>query len=216
MIAALGMMVFTIISVTTFNQIDRSILGYKAFIVLSDSMSKTDFNAGDLVISKIVDPSTLKEGDIISFQSTNDDSYGKVLTHKIRALTTDESGAPCFITYGTTTDVNDESKVAYNFVMGKYVTHIPKAGDFFYFLKSTQGYILCIFLPFMLLILLQALNSLKLFRQYKREQFAEIEEQRKSLDEERKKSQEMMAEILKLKEQLSGGADKNASPDNNE
>lgn len=49
---AVCMMIFTIVSVNTFDRIDRSIFGYKAFIVLSDSMSKTDFNAGDLVLVK--------------------------------------------------------------------------------------------------------------------------------------------------------------------
>ena len=61
-----GMMIFTIVSVSTFDRADRNLFGYKAFIVLSDSMSKTDFSAGDLVLVKEVDPSTLKEGDIIN------------------------------------------------------------------------------------------------------------------------------------------------------
>ena len=57
---AVGMMIFTIVSVSTFDRADRNLFGYKAFIVLSDSMSKTDFSAGDLVLVKEVDPSTLK------------------------------------------------------------------------------------------------------------------------------------------------------------
>ena len=59
---AVCMMVFTVVSVNTFDRSDRSLFGFKAFIVLSDSMSKTDFDAGDLVLVKEVDPSTLKEG----------------------------------------------------------------------------------------------------------------------------------------------------------
>ena len=58
--AAVCMMIFTIVSVRTFNRSDRSLFGYKAFIVLSDSMEKTDFAAGDLVLVKEVDPSTLE------------------------------------------------------------------------------------------------------------------------------------------------------------
>ena len=41
---AVFMMIFTVISVSTFDRADRNLFGYKAFIVLSDSMSKTDFN----------------------------------------------------------------------------------------------------------------------------------------------------------------------------
>lgn len=40
---AVCMMGFTIVSVNTFDRMDRSLFGYKAFIVLSDSMSATDF-----------------------------------------------------------------------------------------------------------------------------------------------------------------------------
>ena len=117
---AVCMMIFTIVSVNTFDRTDRSLFGYKAFIVLSDSMSATDFSAGDLILSKEVDPSTLQAGDIISFQSTDPDNYGEVVTHKIRELTTDENGNPGFVTYGTTTGKNDETIVTDDFVLGKY------------------------------------------------------------------------------------------------
>ena len=210
---AVCMMIFTIVSVNTFDRTDRSLFGYKAFIVLSDSMSATDFSAGDLVLSKEVDPATLQAGDIISFQSTDPDNYGEVVTHKIRELTTDENGNPGFVTYGTTTGKNDETIVTYDFVLGKYQTKLPGVGTFFQFLKTTPGYIVCIFLPFLLLILLQGFNSIRLFRRYKQEQLAEIEAQREQeraelaaererLEAERLQSQQLMAELQKLKKQL--------------
>ena len=201
-VIAVCMMVFTIVSVTTFDRSDRDLFGYKAFIVLSDSMAKTDFAAGDLVLVKEVDPSTLREGDIISYISQNSSNYGETVTHKIRSLTTDASGNPGFITYGTTTDTNDETVVTYPFVIGKYQTHIPKLGQFFMFLKTTPGYIVCILIPFLLLILIQGVNCIKLFRNYKREQMAGIEDERKQLQEERAQSQRMMEELLQLKAQL--------------
>ena len=183
---AVCMMIFTVVSVNTFGRTDRSIFGYKAFIVLSDSMSKTDFNAGDLVLVKEVDPATLKAGDIISYQSTNTENYGEVVTHKIRELTTDAEGNPGFVTYGTTTDQNDKNIVTYSFVLGKYQTKLPGVGKFFQFLKTTPGYIVCIFLPFLLLILVQGINSIRLFRQYKKEQLAELEAEREKERADRK------------------------------
>lgn len=210
---AVCMMIFTVVSVNTFDRADRSVFGYKAFIVLSDSMSATDFSAGDLVLTKEVDPATLQAGDIIAFQSTHTESYGEVVTHKIRELTTDENGSPGFITYGTTTDENDESIVTYDFVLGKYQTRLPGVGNFFQFLKTTPGYIVCIFLPFLLLILVQGINSIRLFRRYKQEQLAEVEaererqrneleEQRRQLEAERADSRKMMEELLKMKEEF--------------
>ena len=100
---AVFMMIFTIISVNTFDKTDRSLFGYKFYTVLSDSMSATDFSAGSIVFVKEVDPAELNEGDIISYLSLNPENYGEVVTHKIRTLTQDDKGAPRFITYGTTT-----------------------------------------------------------------------------------------------------------------
>ncbi len=202
---AVFMMVFTVVSVTTFDHTERNIFGYKAFIVLSDSMSATDFDAGDLVLIKSVDPSTLKEGDIIAYTSQSSSNYGETVTHKIRSLTTAADGSPGFITYGTTTGKDDDTVVTYPFVLGKYRTKLTNVGTFFHFLKTTPGYIICIFIPFLLLILFQGINCIKLFRRYKAEQLAEIQAEKLQLDEERRKSAEMLKELEALKRQLTAG-----------
>lgn len=199
---AVFMMIFTIVSVTTFDRADRNLFGYKTFIVLSDSMSKTDFNAGDIVFVKGVDASTLKEGDIISYVSQNSHNFGETVIHKIRRLTSDAEGNPGFVTYGTTTDTDDETVVTYPYVLGKYTGHLPKVGAFFQFLKTTPGYIVCILTPFLLLILFQGLNCIKLFRRYKQEQLDEMQAEREKIEAERLESQKMMQELLALKQQL--------------
>ena len=199
---AVCMMLFTIVSVSTFDRADRSLFGLKAFIVLSDSMSKTDFDAGDLVLVKEVEPQTLKEGDIIAYTSQNTENYGATVTHKNRKLTTDANGQPGFITYGTTTDTDDETIVTYAYVLGKYQTHIPKVGTFFHFLKTTQGYIICILIPFLALILLEGLRCIRLFKQYKAEQQAELQAERDKIEADRAETQRMMQELLQMKAQM--------------
>lgn len=199
---AVSMMIFTVVSVTTFNRNDRDLFGFKMYIVNSDSMSATDFNAGALIFVKEVDPATLKEGDIITFMSQDTDSFGETITHKIRKLTTDAEGNPGFITYGTTTDTDDETVVTYPYVLGKYKSHIPKVGKFFMFLKTTPGYIVCILIPFLVLILIQGLNCIRLFRRYKYEQEQEMKEEREKIAEERAENQKVMEELLALKAQL--------------
>lgn len=198
MVIAVCMMVFTFVSVNTFNRQDRNLLGYKAFIVLSDSMKATDFDAGDLVITKNVDPATLKKGDIIAYVSNDTSNYGEVVTHKIRTVNFDNT----FTTYGTTTDTDDQLPVDYSQVIGKYIFAIPAVGTFFNFLKTTPGYICCIFVPFLVLIILQGLQTIKLFKQYKKEQKRELEKEKKALQEEREQSRLMMNEILAMKHQM--------------
>ncbi len=199
---AVCMMIFTIVSVSTFDRANRSLFGYKAFIVLSDSMSKTDFTAGDLVLAKAVDPATLQEGDIIAYTSRNTANFGEIVTHKIRRLVTDAEGNPGFVTYGTTTNEDDETVVTYPYVLGKYRAHIPQVGKFFEFLKTTPGYIVCILMPFLVLILLEGLRCIHLFRQYKAEQQAELQAEREKIEADRAEAQRMMQELLAMKAQL--------------
>ena len=209
---AIGMMIFTLISVRMFDQTDRNLFGYKFFVVTSDSMKKTDFAAGDIVVSKNVDPSTLAEGDIITFVSQGTENFGEVVTHKIRRLTTDANGRPGFVTYGTTKDTDDPTVVTYEYIVGKYVFSVPNVGSFFLFLKTTPGYISCILIPFLLLILSQGINTVRLFRKYRRAEMDEIEAEKAKLQEERLESQRMMQELLELKAQLAKREAQDAPP----
>ena len=199
---AVGMMIFTIVSVNTFDRTDRDLFGYKAFIVLSDSMSATDFSAGDLVLVKEVDPATLHEGDIITFSSQNAENFGEIVTHKIRKTTVSPDGSPAFVTYGTTTNVDDETLVTYPFVIGQYQSKLSGVGKFFTFLKSVPGYICCILTPFVILIILQLINFIRLFRAYKKEQMEDLNREREEIEQERRRSEEMMSELMALKAQL--------------
>ena len=201
---AVFMMIFTVISVTTFNRNDRDLFGYKMYIVNSDSMAATDFKAGALILVKEIDPSTLKEGDIITFMSQDPDSFGETVTHKIRRLTTDAEGNPAFVTYGTTTGVDDETVVTYPYILGQYQKQIPGLGIFFNFLKTTPGYFVCIFTPFMLIIIYEGVKFFNLFRQYKQEQMEQMQAERDQIQAEKEENAKMLEELRALKAQLEG------------
>ena len=153
---------------------------------------------------KEVDPSTLKEGDIITYISQNGASFGETVTHKIRKLTTDARGNPGFVTYGTTTDTDDETIVTYMYVLGKYENKIPKLGYFFNFMKTPAGYIICIFIPFMILIIYQGVRCFMLFRKYKKQQLDDMQTERDQLATEREKNEQILAELKELKAKLDG------------
>lgn len=201
-ITSVGMMLFTIITMSTVNRHDRSFFGYQIFIVLSNSMKATDFEAGDLVVSKRVDPATLQVGDIISFQSGNSGIYGSVITHKIREIRKDSYGNPVFVTYGTTTNVDDKTTVSVARVLGKYQFRIPGVGKFIHFLKTVPGYIFCIFLPFFILIVLQGIEAVRIFRAYRKEQLEELESEREKLQQKHEETMKLMEEIKLLREEL--------------
>ena len=208
-----GMMIFTIVSSIFFDENEKNLFGIRFYIVLSDSMSPSElnkdfpihFNAGDLVLSKIVDnPYALQPGQVISFVSQNEESFGETFTHAIREVRKTKEGKVIgYVTYGTNTDTNDIAIVQPEYVLGTYWGHLPAIGHFFNFLKTTPGYIVCILVPFLLLILYQGVSTVQLFRRYRKEQMADMEEERAQIAEERKQSAEMMQELLALREQLS-------------
>lgn len=196
-------MIFTVISVNTVGQDKASLFGYKPYIVLSDSMQDT-FSVGDMTVSKEVDdPDTLEVGDIVTFTSIDPVNYGAVVTHKIREITTYE-GEPAFVTYGTTTGVDDAYPVPFDNVIGEYRFRLPKLGYFFEFLQTTAGYLTVILLPFLLLIALQAVHFFKLARQYKAEQKAEIAAQKAEAEAQRQEAQRMKDELERLRAQMAG------------
>lgn len=208
------MMIFTVFTVTTVDKNERSIFGVKFYIVTSNSMSKSEnnkdmdihFNAGDIVLIKNLsdkEKAELKAGDVIAFLSTNSVSYGETVTHMIREVKyNDEGKIVGFVTYGTNTGTNDEKVVEPEYILGKYTGKLPGVGNFFAFVKSTPGYIVCILVPFLLLILYNGVNVIRLFRKYKREQMADMQAEKEKLEAERAENQRMMQELLALKAQL--------------
>ena len=201
LIFALCMTAFTIISVRTLGG-NANILGYKPYIVLSDSMRDT-FQVGDISVSKAVDPATLEPGDIVTFTSIDPDHHGEVVTHKIREITTYE-GQPAFVTYGTTTGEDDAYPAPFDQVVGEYVFRVPKLGYFFQFLKTPAGYVTVILLPFLVLIGLQIVRFVRLIGQYRKEQKVQLDETQSELEAERAESRRMREELARLRAQVGG------------
>ena len=216
------MMLFTIITVTTVDKNDRNVFGYRFYIVQTDSMSLSEknpdqeiyFDAGDIIVSKLPkDPTALQPGDVITFMSINSTSYGETITHMIREVKVSDSGRVLgYVTYGTNTGTNDEALVTPDYVLGVYVAKLPAVGRFFAFVKSVPGYITCILVPFLLLIGYNGANVIRLFRQHKREQMAEIQAEKDQIEQERAEAQRMMKELLELKAQLSQNTAQQAPP----
>jgi len=221
---AVFMTVFTVVTVSTVDQNKRTIFGYRFYIVLSDSMSESEknadmdvhFNAGDIVIIKKVDDTTkFEDGDIISFISTNEDSYGKTITHMVDSVIKKADGTVIgYRTFGTNTGAIDKAVVQPNYVLGEYSGKLPFVGTFFNFLRTTAGYVVCILIPFLLLIGYNLWNVISVFRKYKAEQRAIMDAEKAEIAEERRRNEEMLRELQELRASLvGGGVDSARTPD---
>lgn len=198
LVISLIVVVFTFISSFTFNRDDKKIFGVRMYVVLTDSMKATHFAAGDLIFVKDVDFDDLKVGDVITFMYPKGEMRGKTITHQI-AEATEVNGRKAFKTKGTTTGALDGATVTEEYYKGKYVGKIPVVGRVFNFIKKPLGYVICILLPFGILIGYQAVNCVAAYRDYRGEKTDELKLERERLQREREENERLLEEMRALK-----------------
>jgi len=111
---------------------DKSIFGYRYYNVLTPSMTPT-ISVGSVVFVKMVEPTELNEGDIITYSTSTDGKI--VVTHRISEVINDENGLR-FITKGDANNVTDLNPVVASKVIGKVNLVIPYLGNILVYMQS--------------------------------------------------------------------------------
>lgn len=157
-------------------------LGYKPFIVLSDSMLPT-ISSGDLVLVKEVDVEKLEQGDVIAFREGT-----SVVTHRIVEVM-NEGDAKRFRTKGDNNNVADPLLVRPEMVEGVYLFAMPGFGKAAVFIQTPVGMTLVIALPLILFVTYEAVR-------------------RKKVDRERQERTEALErELERMRERITKGAE---------
>lgn len=177
----------------------KSVLGYRTYIILSDSM-KPEFKAGDLIFVKEVNTEDLLVNDIISYTSRDPLTFGDVITHQIVAISPDGKE---FVTKGINSDSVDPYSVPEDLIIGEYKFKIPSVGYFFNFLQTNTGFILLFVFPLSLLILTEVVHLVRLIQKYKGVDANELIEKKDQELEEYKAKLEELNKKLEEKEILS-------------
>ena len=97
------------------------LLGFQCYNVISPSM-EPEYLVGDLIYVKEVDPTTIKEGDVITFIVNEDLVVG---THRVVRVDAENQR---FYTKGDANEIEDQSPVHFNNVIGVPKFAIPKLG----------------------------------------------------------------------------------------
>ena len=129
-----------------------SFFGWKPFIVLSGSM-ETEIDAGDVAVVKETDTASLKKGDIIAFKSGE-----IVITHRIYDIIQEE-GETRYITKGDNNNAEDNGYVLPEQIEGVYQFKISRLGNIEMFIQTPIGMIVCLSVPFIILVLVQIVDS---------------------------------------------------------
>lgn len=134
-----------------------SLGGVMPLVVLTDSMYP-EIESGDLIFCRKADTAALSVGDIIVFRDPEGKGDVTIIVHRIVNIT-EEGGKRSFTTRGDANNVDDPRQVAEEDVVGLYKTRIAGAGDAAMFMQTTQGFILCVATPILLLVGYDVLRS---------------------------------------------------------
>ena len=146
---------------------------FDAYVIVSPSMVPT-IHVQDAIVIKRVDLVDIKQGDIISFLGTDSYYSGKVITHRVIGIEKSSDGQFLYRTKGDNNNVAGGSLVNEDNVYGKVIFRIPMLGYVRKFLMTYFGWILCIVLPLLYLILSEVIRVRKLLKN-KKDHIEELE-----------------------------------------
>ncbi len=118
-------------------------------VVLTDSMYP-EIHSGDLIICQLKDPEEIQKRDVIAFFDPAGNGTS-VVTHRVIDITR-EDGKLFFITQGDANNTADAMPVPADKLVGVYQTRIAGLGNVIIFMQTTQGLLLCVVLPIVLLV----------------------------------------------------------------
>ncbi len=118
-------------------------------IVLTDSMYP-EIESGDLIICRTAEPEGIAVGDVIAFFDPAGNG-SSVVTHRVVEVT-EQDGALAWRTKGDANNVEDSALVPAGNLVGVYRSRIAGAGNIAMFMQTTQGLIICVVCPILLLV----------------------------------------------------------------
>jgi len=120
---------------------------FSAYTIVSPSMVPT-INVLDIIVTKRVsNPTDLKKGDIITFNSTDYRYSGVTVTHRIYAIEKTSDGKYLFTTKGDANNTKDATRITFDDIYGKVLLRVPKVGYIQYFLSNAWGWFIAIIIP---------------------------------------------------------------------
>lgn len=124
--------------------------GFVPMIVLTDSMYPV-IQSGDLILCHTEDAKEVQVGDVISFFDPAGNGTS-VVTHRVEEITTDADGNLAWVTKGDANNTQDQEIVPAKNLVGVYERRFAGLGNIAMFMQTTQGLIICVVCPIILLV----------------------------------------------------------------
>ena len=165
------------------------LLGYECYNVISPSM-EPEYMVGDLLYVKDVDPTTIKEGDVITFIVNEDLVVG---THRVVRVDAENQR---FYTKGDANDIEDQNPVHFNNVIGVPAFSIPKLGYVSDFVQNPPGMYITIGIG---IVLILAVFLPDMIGKKKEEENPDVIAMQTEIDSTAEENERLKAEIQRLR-----------------
>ncbi len=131
-----GTLIILSVIVTCLPTVVPRLIGWEVYNIVSGSMAP-EIPVGSLICVKPVQADTVKEGDVIAFQSED-----SVIAHRVTKNKVVEGK---FTTKGDANEKEDMNDVPYHALIGEVSFHCPFLGDLLWIYTSTAGkvYAIC-------------------------------------------------------------------------
>jgi len=134
---------------------------FSLYTIVSGSMEPV-IHVYDVVVNvKVTDPSTLKEGDIITYNSTEGATAGKTITHRINKIIY-EDGTYYFRMKGDANIPVDENLITIDNIVGKVVLKLPQLGRAQFFIYKLGPYLFLILIPSFGVLIMDVIKMLNM------------------------------------------------------
>lgn len=167
--------VFSIIFLQRVSNNSINLAGFSIYTVVTESMYPK-YKVYDMILVKSVDTKLIKVHDDVVYKGEKSDFQGKIVTHRVEDITED-NGVLTFTTKGINNDIEDPL-VNENQIMGKVVHKLLLLSLISKVINNTYGFYFLIFVPLVIVIFLEVMESIE-----------EKKELKKVLDDERKEEE---------------------------
>lgn len=132
------------------------------YTIISGSM-EPNVDVYDVVITMDYDISKIKVGDIITFISNWEINSGLTVTHRVVSISKNEKGEYLLNTKGDNNGTKDGGTVTQTNLVGKVIGRIPQLGKLQFFLATKMGWLMIVFIPALIVIIIDMIKIFKLY-----------------------------------------------------
>lgn len=152
LLVILVLLILVVVLLQRFTNNNASIGGIRIFNIVTESMVP-EYEVGDILISKSIDPSKIEVGDDLVYLGATDSFQGKIVTHRVIGIE-QEDGKYKFHTKGIANTVEDpvvSEEQVYGVII--YKTHILSFIS--KIINNLYGFYFLIFMPLAILIIVK-------------------------------------------------------------